>query len=392
MASRTDGPLSGLRVLEFGQILAAPFTGSLFADLGADVVKIERPDGGDGMRNWPPLTPNNEGATYSENFASINRNKRSMAVDLKNSNEVARLRRLCAEADIIIENFRPGVLDRLGLGYDELSRDNPGIIYCSLSGYGQRGPYASKGAFDVTVQAISGMMSVTGVEGGEPIKCGVPFGDIGAGLYSAFCILAAVHRRRQNGRGAYIDCSMLGSLLGAAALQTSEYFGTGEVPKRLGSAHPRNAPYQAFRASDKHFVIAAGNDRLWAEVCGAIGRPELAEDPRFVTQALRAKNQADLVEILEPAFELRTADEWLDEMDRRGVPCAPIYNYAEILADTHVEQMGLVTDLRLPNGVTTKTVGFPAAISGYHFEIFAAPPELGAHGEEVFAEWLNGGD
>ncbi len=388
MASSSEGLLDGLRVLEFGQILAAPFAGSLFADLGADVVKIERPDGGDGMRQWPPLTANGHGATYSENFASINRNKRSLAVDLKDPAQVARLLRLCEKVDVIIENFRPGVLARLDLGYDSLIRRNPRLVYCSLSGYGQKGPYASKGAFDVTVQAISGMMSVTGTEGEDPVKCGVPFGDIGAGLYGAFCILAAIMRCQRTSRGAYIDCSMLGTLLGAAALQTSEFFGTGKVPKRLGSAHPRNAPYQAFRGSDKHFVIAAGNDRLWREVCEAVEASELADDPRFVTQQLRARNQGALVDILQPIFERRPADYWLEEMDRRGVPCAPIYDYAEILADPQVREMGLVKELRLPNGVTTKTVGFPVFVSDYQFEVYAEPPRLGAHNEEVFAQWM----
>jgi crotonobetainyl-CoA:carnitine CoA-transferase CaiB-like acyl-CoA transferase len=388
MVARPQGLLSGLRVLEFGQILAAPFAGSLFADLGADVVKVERPDGGDGMRQWPPLTANNSGATYSENFASINRNKRSIAVDLKDPEQVEHLRKLCDKSDVIIENFRPGVLPRLELGYSHLSQRNPRLVYCSLSGYGQSGPYASKGAFDVTVQAMSGVMSVTGVEGEDPVKCGVPFGDICAGLYGAFCILSAILQCRQSGRGAYIDCSMLGSLLGTAALQTSEYFGTGLAPQRLGTAHPRNAPYQAFRGSDKHFVIAAGNDKLWGEVCDAVGLPDMAGDPRFVTQVLRAKNQGEIAAILQPIFETRGADHWLEELDRRGVPCSPINNYPEILDDPQVNHMGLVTELRLPNGVSTKTVGFPASISGYRFGVYAEPPELGAHNEEVFEDWL----
>jgi crotonobetainyl-CoA:carnitine CoA-transferase CaiB-like acyl-CoA transferase len=381
-------PLAGLKVLEFGQIAAGPFAGSLLADLGADVVKVERPDGGDGMRAWPPLSVGAEGGAFSENFASLNRNKRSLAADLKSETDVARLRRLAARADVVIENFRPGVLVRLGLGYEALKADNPGLVYCSISGYGQKGPYAEKGAFDVTVQAMSGVMSVTGEEGGPPVKCGVPIGDFCAGLYAAYTILAALIRRRETGTGAFIDCSMVGSLIGVAALQTSEYFGTGTPPRRLGSAHPRNAPYQAFRAKDDYFVIAAGNDKLWWEVCEAVGKPDLAHDPRFKSQALRARNQAVLVSILQPLFACRTAAEWLEEMDRRGVPCAPINDYAQILSDPHIEAMNLVKPLTLPNGVRTHTTAYPVFLSDYAFEISRPPPLLGEHSEEVWHDWL----
>ena len=382
------GPLSGMRVLEFGQIAAGPFTGSLLADLGADVVKVERPDGGDGMRSWPPLTGAPGAGEYSENFASLNRNKRSVTADLKDAAEVARLRQLAAAADVVVENFRPGVLARLGLGYEALSAANPKLVYCSISGYGQDGPYGAKGAFDVTVQGISGLMSVTGEPGRPPVKCGVPVGDFCAGLYAAYAITAALMQARQTGRGAHIDCSMLGALIGVAALQTSEYFGTGKAPRALGSAHPRNAPYQAFMASDDYFIIAAGNDRLWGEVCDAVGLPELRQDPRFANQTLRARNQAALTALLEPRFGERTAAEWLKDMDGRGVPCAPINTYPEILDDPQVAHLELVRDLTLPNGATTRTTAFPVAISDYRFEVYRQPPELGTDTEEVFEEWL----
>ncbi|HEX2257170.1 MAG TPA: CoA transferase [Afifellaceae bacterium] len=386
--SPATGPLAGVRVLEFGQIAAGPFAGSLLADLGADVVKVERPDGGDGMRGWPPLTSTDGGEPFSENFASVNRNKRSIAVDLKDPAAIARLTRLAAAADVLVENFRPGVLARLGLGYEALKAVNPRLVYCSISGYGQTGPYAAKGAFDVTVQAMSGLMSVTGEEGGAPVKCGVPVGDFCAGLYAAYAVTAALMRARETGEGAHIDCSMLGALLGVAALQTSEYFGTGKTPGRLGSAHPRNAPYQAFEASDDWFVIAAGNDRLWREVADAVGLPELARDARFLTQLDRARNQKELEALLAPRFTERTAAEWLAEMDRRGVPSAPINSYAEILSDPQVAHLGLVQPLALPNGVETRTVAFPLAVAGWDTAIRRPPPALGAHTEEVFADWL----
>ena len=397
MSNSSQGPLAGVRVVELGQIAAGPFTGSLLADLGADVVKIERPDGGDGMRSWPPLSAGAQGnagdddvTPYSENFASLNRNKRSVALDLKDRAGVERLLRLAGAADVLVENYRPGVLARLGAGYDAVSARNPGIVYCSISGYGQTGPYAAKGAFDVTVQGMSGLMSVTGEPGGGPVKCGVPVGDFCAGLYAAYTITASLMRAKETGRGAYIDCSMLGSLVGVAALQTSEYFGTGAAPRLFGSAHPRNAPYQAFRASDEHFIIAAGNDRLFAQVCDAVGLPELGGDARFASQPLRAEHQGALAAILGPRFAQRTAAEWLGEMDARGVPCAPINDYPRVLDDPQVAHLGLVHPLTLPNGVETRTTGFPVAMSGYAFEIRRAPPALGAHTAEVLDEWLGG--
>lgn len=388
MTDSTAKPLAGVRVLEFGQIAAGPFAGSLMADLGADVVKVERPDGGDGMRSWPPLSTNASGEAYSENFASLNRNKRSVTADLKNADDVSRLLELATVCDVVIENFRPGVLERLGLGYSQLSKLNSKLVYCSISGYGQTGPYSHKGAFDVTVQGMSGLMSVTGEPEGNPVKCGVPVGDFCAGLYAGFTVLSKLMQVRASGKGGYIDCSMLGSLIGVAALQTSEYFGNGTTPQALGSAHPRNAPYRAFRASDDYFIIAAGNNKLWAEVAYAVGLPELATDPRFETQLLRAGNQEELLQLLQPEFEKQTAGYWLEEMDRRGVPCSAINDYPAILNNEHVEHLQLVRPLTLPNGVDTRTTAFPVVMQDYAFEIYREPPELGAHSDEVAAEWL----
>lgn len=381
--------LDGVRVLEFGQIAAGPFAGSLLADLGADVVKVERPIGGDSMRDWPPLSANDSGECYSENFASLNRNKRSAALDLKSEDDRPGLLALCSKADVVLENFRPGVMARLGLGYEQLSAENPGLIYCSISGYGQTGPYASYGAFDVTIQAMSGLMSVTGEDGSGPVKCGVPVGDFCAGMYSAYSIAAALYKRDQTGRGRYIDCSMLGSLIGVAALQTSEYFGSSQPGRRLGSAHPRNAPYQAFRARDDYFVIAAGNDKLWREVCAAIELPQLADEPAFATQLLRARNQQRLTEILEASFVEETAAHWLKALRERGVPVSPINDYAEVVADPHVAHMGIVRDLELPNGVKTQTTAFPLHISDFEFTVRRPPPMLGEHTAEILGQWTS---
>jgi succinate---hydroxymethylglutarate CoA-transferase len=382
-----SAPLDGLRVLEFGQIAAGPFATSLLADLGADVVKIERADEGDGMRQWPPLLDGPDSTRYSGNFASVNRNKRSIALDLKAATDREIVLGLVRKADVLVENFRPGALERLGLGYATVAEINPRLVYCSISGYGQTGPYAGRGAFDVTVQAMSGLMSVTGDEDGSPVKCGVPVGDFVAGLYAACSVLAAVRRVEHTGLGAYIDCSMLGTLLGISALQTSEYFGTGHDPVRLGSAHPRNAPYQAFDAADKSFVVAAGNNRLWRTLCAIVGYPELAGDERFASQELRARNQRALAGILAPLFAERDAAFWLAAFDDAGVPAAPINSFSEILADPHVTAMDLVRSVSLPNGVVTRTVAFPVTISGHRTNLLP-PPLLGEHNEEVRKEWL----
>ncbi|MEK3724891.1 CaiB/BaiF CoA transferase family protein [Paenibacillus sp. FSL H8-0034] len=387
MEQLTKGPLSGVKVLEFGQIAAGPFAGMLFADLGADVVKVERPDIGDSMREWPPFFENDDGEAYSSNFSSLNRNKRSIVIDFKSSEQLSNLRKLCAKADVIVENFRPGVLGKFGLDYKSLSQSNPKLVYCSISGYGQEGAYSQKGAFDVTIQAISGLMSVTGEEHGEPVKCGVPVADFAAGLYGAYSVVAAILQAERSGQGAYIDCSMLASVLGISALQTSEYYGNQVAPVRLGSAHPRNAPYQGYQGSDKPFVIAAGNDKLWREVCEATALSALVDDPRFISQTMRARNQKELAAILQPVFSTQTAEAWLQEFDRRGVPCAPINNFADILNDKAVADSGLLHELQLPNNTTTKTVGYPIKLSGYQFQIYRKPPLKGEHNHQLFEEW-----
>ena len=384
-------PLSGIRVIELGQIAAGPFASSLLADLGADVIKIENPKGGDGMRQWPPLniSKQGKGEIYSENFASVNRNKRSMTLNIKDPSDVGLLKKLVSKATILIENYRPGVLNKLGLGYDDLKRINKKLIYCSISGYGQSGPYSDKGAFDVTVQAVAGVMSVTGEKDSSPVKCGVPIGDFCTGLYASYTIMAMLRNVEKNGKGTHIDCSMLGSLLGISALQTSEYFGNRKAPEKLGSAHSRNAPYQAFQASDTFFVIAAGNDKLWGEVCEAVEMEHLKNDVRFKTQSDRAENQNQLSEILTKKFLKHDTKYWLKEMDKRKVPCAPINNFETILNDKHIKHMEIVKPITLPNGSKTYSVTFPVSIKGVETKDLKIPPKLGEHNEEIISEWLN---
>ena len=385
------GPLSGLKVIEVAQYAAGPFAGLLLADLGADVVKIERPEGGDLLRSWAPLLENADGEKFSASFAALNRNKRSLALDLGDDADRETLHALVNNADVFLENFRPGVLAKFGLGYEDLKKVNPKLVYCSVTGYGQTGPYTARGAFDVTVQAASGLMSVTGEEDGNPVKCGVPVSDFAAALYAGFTILAVVRQAGETGKGAHVDCPMLGCTLGISGLQTSEYFATGVEPKRLGSCHPKNAPYQAFRAEDKDFVVAAGNDKLWNAVCDIVGKPEFVDDPRFKTITDRAANQHELAELLQPIFKTRPAAAWLDEFNSRGVPCAPVNTFGESLDDEQVQHMGLVRDMVLPNGVKTKTVPFPVGITGFSAFVDDVP-KLGEHNEQILREWIGEND
>ncbi len=372
-------PLAGVRVIEFCSTASGPFSTMLLSDMGAEVVKIE-PPAGDGLRHWPPLN-----AGYSENFAALNRNKRSAVLNLKEPADAALARRLMLEADVVVENNRPGVMDRLGLGWAALSAEKPQLLYCSISAYGQSGPRAGEGGFDLTIQAASGVMSVTGEPGGAPVKCGVPLVDFASGLYAAFSIAAMLVQVRAGGRGAHIDIPMFGCTLGIAALQTSEYFGNGKSPVKLGSAHPRNAPYQAFAAQDGHFAIAAGNHKLWLSVLDVVGLPQLAQEARFLTPTDRARHQAELKDILEAVFTQQSVAHWIDAFNQAGVPHARINDYAAALADAQTEHMGWVQPLTLPNGQQTRTFASPVRLNGQGFPVRRPPPALGEHTAEIRA-------
>ena len=376
-------PLNNTRVVEFCQVLAGPFCGCLLADMGADVIKVESPEG-DLMRAWPPIL---EG--YSQYFASVNRNKRSVVLDFKNPEGLDAARRLALSADIVLENFRPGVMAKYGLDYATVSREKPALVYCSISAFGQSGPRAAEGGFDMTIQAMSGVMSVTGEPDGRPVKCGIPIADFSAGLYAAFSAVAALNKVRSGGAGNYIDVSMLGAMLGIANLQTSELFGTGRDPVPLGSAHPMNAPYAAFRCRNGYFALAAGTDKLWQSACQGIKRPDLAQDLRFATPTMRAKNQNALRELLEEEFVKYDAEELLRIFRARGVPCAPLNSYSEVLADPQVAHMEWVESIELPNGVKTNAVISPQRVSGSRLGVYRPPPALGAHTDEVLAELNN---
>lgn len=384
---KQESTLQGVKVIEICNVAAGPFCSMLLADMGADVIKIENPNGGDTLRSWPPIS---EG--YSENFASLNRNKKSVTLDLKNPTDLQAAQTLLRNADIVLENNRPGVMDRLGLGYADIKALNPQIVYCSISAYGQSGPRSQEGGFDLTVQAMSGLMSVTGEADGAPVKCGVPVCDFSAGLYAAFSIVSALRVAEKTGEGTHIDISMLGATLGIAALQTSEYFGSGNNPRKMGSAHPRNAPYQVFRCKDGYFGMAAGNNSLWKSVCDVVQRPELFDDERFATTSLRAQHQYALLEIMESIFADADAPFWLAQFRAAGVPCAPINPYSDILADEQVKHMNWVQNIPLPNGLTARTFASPIRFDGRTSEITVGPPALGEHNDMLNAFALRGED
>jgi crotonobetainyl-CoA:carnitine CoA-transferase CaiB-like acyl-CoA transferase len=373
-------PLSDVKVIEFCQVAAGPFCGMLLADMGADVIKVEQPGAGDTLRSWPPIIDG-----YSGYFAGLNRNKRSVTLDLKNPDDLEAARRLALSGDVVVENFRPGVLAKFGLDHATLSQQKPSLIYCSVSAFGQSGPRSREGGFDMTVQAISGVMSVTGEPGGRPVKCGIPIADFTAGLYAAYAICAVLNKVRRGEPGEHIDVSMLGATLGIAVLQTSEYFGTGRDPVRLGSAHPMNAPYQAFKAQDGYFALAAGNDRLWQAACDVIGRSDLTQDARFGSPTLRAQNQDALRELLEAEFAKYPTAKLLELFAGRGVPCAPINSYSEVLADPQVKHMEWAEEMELPNGARTRTIISPLRLSGKKLGVRRRPPALGEHNDEIIA-------
>ena len=386
--TKSDAPLAGVRVLEFGHFAVGPYATMLLADWGADVIKIEPPKG-EPMRHWPPLVGAESDEAFGMNFATLNRNKRCIEIDLKDPAGRRRAAELCKEADIILENFRPGVMAGLGFGYDDVVKMNPSIVYCSITGYGQTGPNRDRGAFDVAIQAAIGILSVTGDEEGTPAKCGVALADYGTGVFAAFSCVTALRRAEKTGEPGNVDVSMFSCMLSLANLQVSELWGGGTVPKRLGTRHPKASPYQAFLGGDGvWFILAAGSDRLWERVCEVIERPTLVGDPRFSNAGSRAENQKELATILGEVFATDSADSWLQKFDDAKVPTARINNYDEVLSSDHVSHVGLVHEMTLPDGSRVPTVGNPIKLSGYDFEVYQNPGKVGEHDAEVDAQWL----
>ena len=376
-----EPPLAGVRVLEVGNYMAGPFCGMQLADLGADVVKIEDPRGGDLSRRLEPIVDGESG-----NFVRLNRSKRSIALDLKQQRAKDVFRRLAGRADVIVENLRPGTMRDLGLAARDLLDANPRLIYAAVTGWGLDGPYADRPALDIIVQAMSGLMSVTGEEGGAPVKVGVSVSDLAAGLYATIAILAALGVRARDGRGQLVDVSMFESSVSLAVWESGTFFTTGEVPHAAGSAHKLVAPYQAVRAADGHFVVGATTPPNWSSFCRALGLQWLERDPRFTDANARRHNLAALVPLIEAVTVTRPAAHWLTLLRDAGVPCAEIQDYARVFTDPHLAGRGFFADLAHPRLGSVRALGTPVRLESSRARIERAGPLLGEHTRDVLAE------
>ena len=370
------GALDGLRVLELTHVMAGPFCGQVLADLGADVVKVEPPGTGDSSRR----------SMGTAAFLAVNRNKRSLALDLKDDAHRAAFLRLADGADVVLENNRPGVTERLGVDYATLSARNPRLVYASISGFGQTGPYAQRAGYDLIAQALSGVMSVTGEPGGDPIKCGIPIGDLSAGLFCAVGILSALAARERTGRGQLVDTSLFEGALALSVWEAAELFSTGRVPQKLGSAHRLTAPYQALRTRDGHLTVAGNTQRQWEKLCAVIGREELLSDPRFATNDDRMANRPELVAELEAALAADGTDAWVARLEEAGIAAGPIHDYAEVFADPHTAAREMAVEMQHPEEGTVRGLGIPVKLSDTPGSVRRAAPLLGEHTEEVLLE------
>lgn len=383
----TTLPLQGLKVLELARILAGPWIGQQLADLGADVVKVERPGSGDDTRGWgPPFVPAADGGDLSAAyFHACNRGKRSIAVDFETEEGRAIVRRLAAEADVLIENFKVGGLRKYGLDYESLKAVNPRLIYCSVTGFGQSGPYRERAGYDFMIQGMGGIMDLTGAPDGEPQKIGVAFADIFTGLYSTIGILAALRRRDTTGEGGHVDMALLDVQVGVLANQAMNYLVSGKAPRRLGNAHPNIVPYQVFEVADGHVIVAVGNDGQFRRFCTIIGMPALGEQGEYATNKARVENRGALVAILAGALRRLKRDELLARLEAEGVPAGPINSVADVFADPQVIARGMRVDLTCPEaeGGTIPTVRSPIVIDDAPMVAQRPSPRLGADTEDV---------
>ncbi|MGQ9586110.1 MAG: CaiB/BaiF CoA transferase family protein [Anaerolineae bacterium] len=375
------GPLGGIRVLDLTRALAGPFCTQLLGDMGAEVIKIENPDGGDEARRWGPFWDN-----VSCYFLSANRSKKSVAVDMKSEAGREIVVALAKRSDVFIENFRPGTVERLGLSYEILAELNPGLVYCSVSGFGQTGPRAQEPAYDLLMQAFSGLMGLTGYPGWPPVRAGLPVTDFGAGLFAAFAIMVALYQRRQDGLGQKIETSLLEGQLSWVSTYLLGYLGDGTVPEGLGSGHHSITPYQAYKAKDEYFILAVGNDVQWQRLCEAVGAPELAQDPRFRTNVERLKHRDIQNAILEEIFSRYTAVELTQLLSKAGVPCGTINKVDRIVADPQVKHLGSLQPVPHPQVPELQLPGIPFRLSRTPGSIQSAPPLLGQHTEQVLTD------
>jgi crotonobetainyl-CoA:carnitine CoA-transferase CaiB-like acyl-CoA transferase len=393
--SLQPGALAGVRVLDLSRVLAGPWAGQLLADLGADVVKVERPRAGDDTRAWgPPWLNDLDGHSTGESayYLSANRNKRSVTIDIANPEGQRLVRELASRADVVLENFKVGGLAQYGLDYASLKAVNPRLVYCSITGFGQSGPYASRAGYDFLIQGMGGLMSLTGqpdgTEGGGPVKVGVALTDIMTGLYATVAVLAALKRREQSGEGQQIDLALLDVQIACLANQAANYLVGGIVPQRMGNAHPNIVPYQEFPTADGYMIVAVGNDSQFASLCKTLGKPEWSTDERFVTNPQRVKHRTELVALIHGMTVQRTTDEWVAAMEAAGVPCGPINTLDRVFADPHVQARGTRIEMAHPLAKAVPLVANPIRLSESPVQYRQAPPTLGQHTEQVLVDWL----
>jgi crotonobetainyl-CoA:carnitine CoA-transferase CaiB-like acyl-CoA transferase len=376
---------AGVRVLDLSRMLAGPYGALLLADLGAEVIKIEEPEGGDPMRAMgPPFLPDGESAY----FLAINRNKKSVALDLAREEGRRVFHDLARAADVVWENFRPGIMERLGCGYAALAALNPRLIMCSISAYGQDGPYRDWPAFDLALQAMGGALSLTGEPGGRPVRMGLPMGDLSGGMFGAFAVAGALFRRERSGLGAHVDLSLLDCQVSLLTYIAQYFWADGRVPQPMGSAHTSVVPYQALATRDGHMILAVFAEKFWGAFCRAVERPEWAADPRFALNRDRVAHREALMALVEPLFRERTTDEWLARLHAAGVPAAPIQAVDRVLADPQVAHRRMVVDLVHERHGRLPTLGTPIKVDGAMDLGVTPPPRLGQHTDEVLGQVL----
>ena len=375
----STGPLTGLRVLDLSRVLSGPYCTMVLADLGAEVVKIEKPGSGDDTRAWVPPALGDE----SVYFMSVNRNKRSLTVDLKHPEGKEVIYRLASWADVVVENFRPGTADKLSIGYEALSKHNPRLVYCAISGFGQTGPYRDRPGYDIMGLAMGGVMSATGYPELPPVRVGVAVADLGAAMWSVVGILSALQEREKTGHGQYVDTSLFEGQISWLTYLAGNYFATGETPGRYGSAHPTIVPYQAFETRDSHVIVAVGNDKLWAKFTRALDIPHLTDDPRFRTNLGRANHRDELLPLLEEVFKEQSTEHWLETLTTHGVPASPVLTVADVANDPQTRAREMVVELQHPTAGPLKMTGIPLKFSRTPGTVRTPPPTLGEHTDEV---------
>ncbi len=376
-------PLQDIVVLDLSRVLAGPYSSMMMADYGATMVKIEPPEVGDDSRAFGPFV-----GKESAYFMSLNRNKRSMTLNLKEPAAKELFRELVKKADVVLENYRPGTMEKFGLGYDELKKINPKIIYAACSGFGQTGPYVHKPAYDIVVQAMGGIMSVTGPEGGEPTRVGASVGDIIAGLFTTIGVMMALFHRDRTGEGQKVDVGMLDCQVAVLENAISRYLVSGEIPQPIGNRHPSITPFAGFTASDGHIIVGAGNDRLWEKLCKLINRCDLLENELFATNLKRTQNVNALKEILDAEFKVKTIDEWMEALEAAGVPCAPINTVDKIINDPQIKAREMIVELEHPVAGHMRVPGVPIKLSATPGSVDTPAPLLGQHTEELLHELL----